>query len=141
MACCCVVTSTGTVKMVESCGKFSHIARPGLEMITPCVQSVSGTISMRLQQMEVSCETKSKDNVFLSLKVSIQYQVINEDNKIIDAHYRLTNPRVQVQAANRTRGGGRDEAGAEWPRRHTPTGCARAPSRARGGGQRRPPRR
>ena len=96
MACCCVVTSTGTVKMVESCGKFSHIARPGLEMITPCVQSVSGTISMRLQQMEVSCETKSKDNVFLSLKVSIQYQVINEDSKIVDAHYRLTNPRVQV---------------------------------------------
>jgi len=98
MACCCVVTSTGTVKMVESCGKFSHIARPGLEMITPCVQSVSGTISMRLQQMEVSCETKSKDNVFLSLKVSIQYQVINEDNKIIDAHYRLTNPRVQIES-------------------------------------------
>ena len=96
MACCCVVTNTGTVKMVESCGKFSHIARPGLQTIIPCVQSVSGTISMRLQQMEVSCETKSKDNVFLSLKVSIQYQVINDDAKIVDAHYRLTNPRVQV---------------------------------------------
>ena len=98
MACCCVVTSTGTVKMIEKCGKFDHIAKPGLQFLIPCVQAVSGTISMRLQQMEVSCETKSKDNVFLTMRVSIQYQVIDDDNKIVDAHYRLTNPRVQVSA-------------------------------------------
>ena len=97
MACCVVVTSTGTVKMVESCGNFHHIARPGLEFVTPCVQQVSGTISMRLQQMEVQCETKTKDNVFITMNVSIQYQVIEEDAKILDAHYRLTNPRVQVR--------------------------------------------
>ena len=97
MACCVVVTSTGTVKMIESCGKFHHIARPGLEFLMPCVQQVSGTISMRLQQMEVQCETKTKDNVFITMNVSIQYQVIEEDAKILDAHYRLTNPRVQVR--------------------------------------------
>ena len=84
--------------MIESCGKFDHIARPGLEFMTPCVQTVSGTISMRLQQMEVSCETKTKDNVFLTMRVSIQYQVIQEDAKIVDAHYRLTNPRVQIES-------------------------------------------
>jgi len=84
--------------MVESCGKFNHIARPGLEPLIPCIQNVSGTISMRLQQMEVSCETKTKDNVFVSIKCAIQYQVINEDAKIIDAHYRLTNPRVQIES-------------------------------------------
>jgi regulator of protease activity HflC (stomatin/prohibitin superfamily) len=98
MACCCVVTSTSTVKMVESCGKFHHIAQPGIEFIMPCVQSVSGTISMRLQQMEVTCETKTKDNVFITMRVSIQYQVINEPSKIEDAHYRLTNPRVQIES-------------------------------------------
>merc|ERR1719197_1990197 len=98
MACCCVVTSTGTVKMIEKCGKFDHIAKPGLQFLIPCVQAVSGTISMRLQQMEVSCETKSKDNVFLTMRVSIQYQVIDDDNKIVDAHYRLTNPRVQIES-------------------------------------------
>ena len=98
---CCVVTSTGTVKMVESCGKFSHIARPGFECINPITDAVSGTISMRLQQMEVQCEAKTKDNVFITMRVSIQYQVIQEDAKIIDAHYRLTNPRVQVRTRPR----------------------------------------
>ena len=49
--------------VIEKCGKFDHIAKPGLQFLIPCVQAVSGTISMRLQQMEVSCETKSKDNV------------------------------------------------------------------------------
>jgi regulator of protease activity HflC (stomatin/prohibitin superfamily) len=82
--------------MVESCGKFEKIAKPGLTCLIPCVQNVSGTVSMRLQQMEVSCETKSKDNVFLTLKVSIQYSVIDEPDKIHASHYRLTNPRVQV---------------------------------------------
>jgi len=98
MACCCVVTSTGTVKIVEECGKFSRIARPGLEFIIPCVNNVSGTISMRLTQMEVACEAKTKDNVFLTMRVSIQYQVIPTDEAIVDAHYRLTNPRVQIES-------------------------------------------
>lgn len=98
MACCCVVTSTGTVKLIESCGKFDHIAKPGIEFIWPFVQAVSGTLSMRLQQMEVACETKTKDNVFVTMRVAVQYQVINEDRKMIDAHYRLTNPRSQARA-------------------------------------------
>jgi len=84
--------------MVESCGKFEKIAKPGLTCLIPCVQNVSGTVSMRLQQMEVSCETKSKDNVFLTLKVSIQYSVIDEPDKIHASHYRLTNPRVQIES-------------------------------------------
>merc|ERR1719181_2037942 len=98
MACCFVCTSTGSVKLVETCGKFSAIAKPGCTFMIPFYNNIAGTVSMRLQQMEVACETKTKDNVFITLKVSIQYQVINEDNKIIDAHYRLTNPRVQIES-------------------------------------------
>ena len=64
MSCCpCVVTSSGTIKIVERFGKFVRIARPGLSCNLPFIDCISGTISMRLQQMEVSCETKSKDNV------------------------------------------------------------------------------
>merc|ERR1719181_2329274 len=98
MACCFVCTSTGSVKLVETCGKFSAIAKPGCTLMIPCVNNIAGTVSMRLQQMEVSCETKSKDNVFLTMRCSIQYQVIEEDAKIVDAHYRLTNPRVQIES-------------------------------------------
>jgi len=99
MSCfCCLTTSSGSVKIVERFGKFNTIARPGLSCVLPCVDCVSGTVSMRLQQMEVSCETKSKDNVFLTVRVAIQYQVIADDASIQAAHYRLTNPRTQIES-------------------------------------------
>lgn len=99
MACCCCVTvSSGTVQMIERFGAFQRIANPGLSCLVPCVNSVAGTISMRLQQMEVSCETKTKDNVFVTIKVAIQYQVVSNEKSIIDAHYRLTNPRQQIES-------------------------------------------
>merc|ERR550514_465763 len=53
---------------------------------------------MRLQQIEVSCETKTKDNVFTQMKVSIQFQIVNSPQSIFDAYYRLTNPRKQIEA-------------------------------------------
>jgi len=96
--CCFVTTSSGTVKIIEHFHAFKRIARPGISCMIPCVDCVSGTISMRLQQMEVSCETKSKDNVFVTIRVAIQYQVIQEDKAIQDAHYRLTNPRTQIES-------------------------------------------
>jgi len=96
--CCYTMTSSGTVKIIERFGAFKSIARPGCAVKMPCIDCISGTISMRLQQMEVDCETKTKDNVFLTIRVAIQYQVIAEDKAIHDAHYRLTNPRTQIES-------------------------------------------
>ncbi|KAL3903954.1 MAG: hypothetical protein SGPRY_011472, partial [Prymnesium sp.] len=87
------------VKIIERCGAFHGIARPGLSFIVPCCDCVSGSVSMRLQQMEVSCETKTKDNVFVSIKVAVQFQVKQDDDSINAAHYRLTNARQQASAA------------------------------------------
>merc|ERR550514_1053716 len=53
---------------------------------------------MRLQQIEISCETKTKDNVFTQMKVSIQFQIVQQNKSIYDAYYRLTNPRKQIEA-------------------------------------------
>jgi len=94
----CIVTQQGTVRIIESFGAFKAIARPGMTCITPCVDCVAGTISMRLQQMEVSCETKTKDNVFVTIKVAIQFQVKSTDESIQAAHYRLTNARAQIES-------------------------------------------
>jgi len=94
----CITTSQGTVKIIESCGAFSKIARPGLTILTPCTDCVSGTVSMRLQQMEVACETKTRDNVFVSIKVAVQFQVKADDESIQAAHYRLTNARSQIES-------------------------------------------
>lgn len=96
--CCCFATSSGTVKIIERFGAFQAIARPGCNVKMPCIDCVSGVISMRLQQMEISCDTKTKDNVFCTIRVAIQYQVIGEDKAINDAHYRLTNPRTQIES-------------------------------------------
>lgn len=65
----CITTDTGTVRLVERCGKFSHITAPGLSFMLCCIDSASEPLSMRLQQLEVSCETKTKDNVFTNVKV------------------------------------------------------------------------
>merc|ERR1719215_1500912 len=53
---------------------------------------------MRLQQMEVSCETKTKDNVFVLIRVAVQYQVNDDEESIKNAHYRLTNPKQQIES-------------------------------------------
>merc|ERR1719267_431924 len=63
-----------------------------------CIDVPSNPISMRLQQIEVSCETKTKDNVFTQMKVSIQFQIVQNDQSIQAAHYRLTNPRTQIES-------------------------------------------
>merc|ERR1719230_2536490 len=98
MSCCCTTVETGSVKIVERCGKFNGILMPGLNWIMPCLDVPSNPISTRLRQIEVSCETKTKDNVFTQMKVSIQFQVIQQDQSIYNAYYRLSNPNKQIEA-------------------------------------------
>jgi len=93
----CASVEQANVGMIESCGKFTRTAPAGLNFLNPCAcESISGTISLRIQQVDVTVETKSKDNVFVHLVVSVQYQAIWE--KIFDAYYRLTNPPEQIKA-------------------------------------------
>lgn len=100
MACCCFVSvQTGTMGILEQCGAFSKVLHPGLNIVWPCLcQCVAARMSMRLQQIEIACETKTKDNVFVNLKVAVQYQIVNETQSIKDAHYRLSNPRAQIES-------------------------------------------
>jgi len=85
------------VAIIESCGKFEKIAHPGCNVLIPCIgQSVAGTISLRVQQLDVRCETKTKDNVFVTLVISVQYQVQKEN--IFDAFYKLTDSRQQISS-------------------------------------------
>ena len=95
----CVTVNTGTVTLIEQFGKFTKIALPGLNCVIPCIcEFPAATVSMRLQQMEVTCETKTKDNVFLSLRIAVQYQVQESDVAVQAAHYRLTSPAKQIES-------------------------------------------
>lgn len=56
-------------QIVERCGAFKYIAGPGINFMLPCLDIPTRPISMRLQQIEVACEVKTKDNVFTHMKV------------------------------------------------------------------------
>eukprot|EP00322_Chrysochromulina_rotalis_P002344 CAMPEP_0115841042 /NCGR_PEP_ID=MMETSP0287-20121206/7085_1 /TAXON_ID=412157 /ORGANISM="Chrysochromulina rotalis, Strain UIO044" /LENGTH=295 /DNA_ID=CAMNT_0003294677 /DNA_START=63 /DNA_END=950 /DNA_ORIENTATION=- len=98
MVCCPITTDTGSVRLVERCGQFNHITSPGLSFLVCCIDSASEPLSMRLQQLPVSCETKTADNVFTTIKVSIQFQITKDDQSMYNAYYRLSNPKAQIES-------------------------------------------
>lgn len=61
-----------------------------------CGEALVGTISLRVQELDVRCETKTLDNVFVTIVVSVQYQVIHD--AVFDAYYKLSEPRRQITA-------------------------------------------
>ena len=82
--------------IVERFAKFKRVARPGLNYKIPLVETLTKPISLRVQQLEVNIETKTKDNVFVMVPVAVQY-VVSEDS-VVDAYYRLTNPEEQIRS-------------------------------------------
>ncbi|MFE5776146.1 MULTISPECIES: SPFH domain-containing protein [Brachybacterium] len=82
--------------IVERFGKFKRVATPGLNVKAPFVDSTTRPISLRIQQLEVNIESKTKDNVFVTVPVAVQY-VIKED-QVVDAYYRLSNPENQIRS-------------------------------------------
>ncbi len=83
-----------TVAIVERFGKFKKTSSAGLNIKIPVIDQVVGRVSLRVQQLEVRVETKTKDNVFVFVVVSVQYYVL--PNKVIDAFYRLQNAQEQI---------------------------------------------
>jgi regulator of protease activity HflC (stomatin/prohibitin superfamily) len=80
--------------IVERFGRFLVVRRPGLHLKIPLVDKIAGRLSLRILQLDVIVETKTKDDVFVKLKVSVQYKVIEE--KVFDAFYRLDFPQDQI---------------------------------------------
>jgi regulator of protease activity HflC (stomatin/prohibitin superfamily) len=84
------------VTLIERFGRFTRIARAGLNMKIPMIERKAGRLSLRVQQLNVKVETKTSDNVFVDIVVSVQYHVV--EGKEFDAFYRLTNPDQQITA-------------------------------------------
>jgi len=83
-----------TSAVVERFGKFLSIRNSGLHFKIPIFDRIAGRINLKIQQLDVLVETKTKDDVFVRLKISVQYQVIK--NKVYDAFYKLENPQDQI---------------------------------------------
>ena len=83
-----------TAAIVERFGKFQSVRQSGLHLKIPFVDQIAKRMNLRIQQLDVMIDTKTLDNVFLKMKVSVQYQVIR--NQVGDAYYRLENPQDQI---------------------------------------------
>jgi regulator of protease activity HflC (stomatin/prohibitin superfamily) len=83
-----------TAVIVERFGKFNSIRQSGLQLKIPLVDRISGRLSLKIQQLDVLIETKTLDDVFVKLKVSVQFKVISE--KVYDAFYKLDYAHDQI---------------------------------------------
>ena len=83
-----------TAVVVERFGKFTSIRNSGLQLKVPIIDRVAGKVNLKIQQLDVIIETKTKDNVFVKLKVSVQFKVIQD--KVYDAFYKLEYAHDQI---------------------------------------------
>jgi regulator of protease activity HflC (stomatin/prohibitin superfamily) len=86
---------TYTAAVVERFGKFNRIVRPGLHVLIPYAERVY-FVDLQVKQAEFAVETKTHDNVFVQIPVSVQYQIL--DDKIYDAFYKLSAPQKQIES-------------------------------------------
>ena len=88
--------NTAQVAIITRFGKFLRVADPGLNWKMPYFDSVSGFVSLRVNQISLTMETKTKDNVFVTIPISVQNRVRPE--KVFDAYYKLSDPTAQIQS-------------------------------------------
>jgi regulator of protease activity HflC (stomatin/prohibitin superfamily) len=84
--------------IVERFGKFVRVAGPGLQSKTPFVERVAGKMTLQVEQLNAEIETKTMDNVFVHVKLAVQYKVGAEPQQVQDAFYKLEDPEVQMKA-------------------------------------------
>ncbi|KAK4750416.1 hypothetical protein SAY87_003898 [Trapa incisa] len=93
----CIQVDQSNVAIKETFGKFDEVLEPGCHCLPWFLGSqLAGHLSLRVQQLDVKCETKTKDNVFVNVVASIQYRALTE--KASDAFYKLSNTKSQIQA-------------------------------------------
>jgi regulator of protease activity HflC (stomatin/prohibitin superfamily) len=88
--------NTAQVAIITRFGKFLRVADAGLNWKTPYFDSVTGLVSLRVNQINLTMETKTKDNVFVTIPISVQNRVRPE--KVFDAFYKLSDPVAQIKS-------------------------------------------
>lgn len=84
--------------IIERLGKFNKVSKAGLHIKIPLIDSISGKINLRVRELPVEVETKTKDDVFVKIVVSVQFYVIDTVDGIRDSFYELNNPEQQIQS-------------------------------------------
>jgi regulator of protease activity HflC (stomatin/prohibitin superfamily) len=87
---------TAEAVVVQRMGKFLRVANAGINFKLPWLDQIAGRIDLRVQQLALDVETKTKDNVFVKIPVSVQYHVISDH--VYEAFYKLANPKQQISS-------------------------------------------
>ena len=87
---------TAEAAIIQRMGKFRRVATAGMNFKLPWLDQIAGRIDLRVQQLALDVETKTKDNVFVKIPVSVQYHVIPD--KVYEAFYKLANPKQQISS-------------------------------------------
>ncbi len=90
------VVQEKSAKIVQRFGSFSRIMHPGINFCIPFVESIAGTVSLKVQQLDIHIETKTKDDVFVKLQVSVHVQIMK--NRVREAFYELDDPYSQISS-------------------------------------------
>lgn len=93
----CFMVKQSNVAIKERFGKYNGVLQPGCHCVPWCFgEAVVGQLTLRVQQLDVRCETKTKDNVFVTVVASVQYRALADTAS--DAFYKLSNTKSQIQA-------------------------------------------
>ena len=84
--------------IIERLGKFNKVSKAGLNFKIPLIDSIAGNVNLRVRELPVEVETKTKDDVFVRIVVSVQFFVIDAAEGIKDSFYELNNPEQQIQS-------------------------------------------
>ena len=87
-----------TKAIVERFGKFTHVASPGISLIIPFIDKIAHRVDLRVQQLNTEVETKTRDNVFVQMVVSIQFFVENTNEAVFNSFYKLSQPEQQIRS-------------------------------------------
>src|SRR5579863_852358 len=88
--------NTAEAAVIQRMGRFLRVANAGINFKLPWLDQIAGRIDLRVQQLALDVETKTKDNVFVKIPVSVQYHVIPD--KVYEAFYKLANPSQQISS-------------------------------------------
>ncbi|HFE9498898.1 TPA: SPFH domain-containing protein [Streptococcus agalactiae] len=91
------VVKQQTVAIIERFGKYQKTATSGIHIRVPLgIDKIAARVQLRLLQSEIIVETKTKDNVFVTLNIATQYRV--NENNVTDAYYKLIKPEAQIKS-------------------------------------------
>ena len=84
--------------IIERLGKFQTVSTAGLRFKIPLIDRKVGTVNLRVMELPVDVETKTLDDVFVRMVVSVQYFVVESPEQIRKSYYKFDNPHRQIQS-------------------------------------------